>query len=118
MKSASFSIKFFGIYLIITGLSMAFAPNQVLEISGFPRTEEPWVQVLGSLASVLGYYYWSCGVAGATAFYKATIIGRIAGFFILSALVVKGSPTQLLTFGIADLAGAFWTYIALRQNNK
>jgi len=95
---------------------MAFMPNVVLDISGFPRTDEPWVQVLGALAAVLGYYYWSCGVAVVIPFFKATIIGRVSGFFILTVLVLRGSPSQLLTFGIADLLGAFWTFIALRRD--
>lgn len=116
MTSASFSIKAFGIYLVITGAAMVIAPNVVLGFSGFPPTNEPWVQVLGALATVLGYYYWACGVAGATAFFRATVFGRIGGFLILGLLVLTGSPSSLLSFGIVDLLGALWTQTALRKS--
>jgi hypothetical protein len=115
MRSASISIKVFGIYVIVTGLTLMIAPNFLLALFGFVPAVEVWVRVLGVLAIVTGYYYWVCGAANARAFFVATITGRI-GFFVLCLGLVwfAGAPTMLLAFGVVDVLGAAWTAVALR----
>lgn len=115
MGSASFSIKVFGVYAMLTGLNLMIAPNLLLSTLGIPLTSEPWLRVVGVLGFVIGYYYWACGVANATAFFKATLIGRTLGFFLPILLIfVAGAPWQLALFGLIDLAGAAWTAAALK----
>ena len=116
MQSASFTIKLFGVYVILTGLSLTLTPNLLLAVFGIPPTNEFWIRQLGILAIIVGYYYWACGAANATAFFKASIPGRI-GFFALGVgLVVLGqAPWQILLFGVVDLLGAGWTAMALKS---
>ena len=116
MRSASLSIKVFGIYLIVTGLTLMVAPNFLLALFGFVPATEIWVRVLGVLAIVTGYHYWACGAANATAFFVATITGRL-GFFVLCLGLVwfAEAPKMLLAFGVVDLLGAAWTAVALRS---
>ena len=116
MKSAAFTIKAFGVYVMLTGVALLLTPNLLLGLFGFPETREIWVRVLGALAIVIGYYYWAAGVGNAQAFFVASIFGRI--FFCASCValvVLAGSPWTLILFGVVDIAGATWTFLALRN---
>lgn len=116
MQSSALTIKVFGIYVALTGIGLILAPNLILGVFGFAPTSEIWVRVLGSLALILGYYYWACGTADAKAFFRATIPGRIGFAALCVALVfAAGAPLPLLAFGVVDVLGAAWTYLALRE---
>ena len=116
MRSSAFTIKAFGVYILLTGLGLLLTPSLILGLFGFAPTTEIWIRVLGALAIVLGYYYWACGAAGATAFFRATVPGRIAFCALCVGLVAAaGAPLPLLLFGVVDLAGAGWTHLALRR---
>jgi hypothetical protein len=116
MRSASLSIKVFGVYAMATGIGLFLAPALVLSPLGFAVPTEIWVRVLGAVTAALGFYYWACGSAGATAFFRASIPGRL-GFATLCTLLVIffSAPPQLLLFGAVDTAGALWTALALRR---
>jgi len=115
MHPASLSIKVFGIYVVFTGVVLFLSPGLLFEPLGLPRPTEIWVRALGALAIVLGYYYWACGSAGAVAFFRATVAGRVLFFGLSTALVVVfDAPLQLLLFGAIDLVGAAWTWQSLR----
>lgn len=119
MNSSAFSIKAFGVYVVLTGITLVLAPNLLLSLFGFAPTAEIWVRVVGALAMVVGYYYWACGVAGATAFFRATLVGRPLFCVLCLALVMFASaPWQLLLFGLVDLLGAGWTATALRAEAR
>jgi hypothetical protein len=116
MRSASLSIKVFGVYAVVTGLGLFLAPALVLAPLGFAAPAEIWVRVLGAVSTALGYYYWACGSADAVAFFRASVPGRL-GFATLCTLLVVfySAPPQLLLFGAVDTAGALWTALALRS---
>ena len=118
MRSASVSIKVFGGYVILTGITLLLVPNLLLSLFGFAATSEIWVRVVGAMAIVLGYYYWACGSAEAKAFFKASVTGRILFAALCVGLVVgAGAPWQLLLFGVVDVLGAVWTASALRNDS-
>ena len=116
MHPAANSIRYFGLYVVLTGIGLLLAPGIVLAPLGIAAPTEIWIRVVGALALVLGYYYWVCGMAGAVAFFRATVGGRIA-FAALMLLLVVGfaAPAQILLFGILDLLGAAWTFSGLRK---
>lgn len=116
MHPASTSIKIFGLYVVIIGLGLVFAPGLVLAPLGLPVPVEVWVRVLGVVAAILGYYYWVCGSANVVEFFRASIRGRI-GFAVLVVLLIVlfKAPLQLLLFAGVDLAGAVWTALAMRK---
>ena len=116
MNSASFSMKVFGAYIVLTGAGLLLAPALLLALFGLPAPAEVWVRVLGALAVVVGYYYyWACAAAGATAFIRASVAGRLlfCGLCVLLVLLAS-APWQLLIFGALDVLGAAWTASALR----
>ena len=116
MRSASVSIKVFGAYVALTGIALLVVPNLLLSVLGFAATSEIWVRVLGAVAVVLGYYYWVCGSAEATAFFRASVVGRVLfAALCLELVVVMAAPWQLLIFGVVDVLGALWTIAALRK---
>jgi hypothetical protein len=119
MQSPAFTIKAFGIYVVLTGVGLLVTPNLLLSLFGFAPTAEIWIRVLGALALIIGYYYWACGTANDRTFFKATIPGRLTFCALCVALVVAaGAPLPLLAFGVADVLGAAWTYLALRSEGQ
>lgn len=118
MQSASVSIRVFGVYVAVTGITLLLVPNLLLAILGFAATSEIWVRVLGAVAVVLGYYYWACGAAQAKAFFRASVTGRFVFAVLCGGLVViMTAPWQLLLFGAVDVLGALWTASALRKES-
>lgn len=116
MHPATLSIKVFGAYVVLTGVGLLVAPNLTLAPLGVAAPTEVWIRVLGALAIVLGYYYWSCATAGAVAFFRATVRGRPLFAVLCVALIVAfQAPIQLLLFAAVDLAGAAWTWQGLRK---
>ncbi len=115
MHPASLSIKTFGVYAAVTGIGLIVAPALVLAPLGIADPTEIWIRVVGALALVLGYYYWACGAAGAEAFMRATVPGRLAFAALCGLLILAfAAPWQLVVFAALDLAGAAWTWRALR----
>lgn len=116
MHPAALSIKVFGAYVVLNGVGLLVAPSLTLAPLGVAAPTEVWVRVLGALAIVLGYYYWSCATAGAVAFFHATVRGRPL-FAVLCVALIFGfeAPMQLLIFAAVDLAGAAWTWHGLRK---
>ncbi|HEY5283257.1 MAG TPA: hypothetical protein VIM14_10745 [Polyangia bacterium] len=119
MASAATTVKVFGAYIIVTGITLMFAPNLLLGIFGFAAAHEVWVRVLGAVALILGYYYWACAAAGVKAFYTISVRGRVAFFVLTVAFVATGiAPWMLVVLGLADLSGAVWTRAALRAEDR
>lgn len=116
MHPAALSIKVFGVYVALTGLGLLVAPGLTLAPLGVAAPTEVWIRVVGALAIVIGYYYWSCGAAGAVDFFRATVRGRplFAALCVL-LIVAFQAPLQLLLFAAVDLAGAAWTWQGLRN---
>lgn len=119
MKSSRLSIKVFGVYAFLTGLTLIFLPNLLLSVFGFPPTQEIWIRVMGALAVAIGYYYWACANALAVEFFRATLVGRSMFALVCFGLVgFSGAPWQIVLFGITDLLGAAWTAAALRAEKN
>ena len=116
MHPAALSIKAFGIYAAVTGVGLLIAPNVILAPLGVPATAEVWIRVVGTLAVVIGYYYWACGIQEALAFFKATVKGRfLYAVLTVSLIAIFQAPMQLLLFAAIDVAGAIWTWRGLRE---
>jgi hypothetical protein len=117
MSGAALSVFVFGIYLILSGLGFTFLPNTVLGLFGLPATQEPWIRIVGWLMVLIGYYYLMSGRRELRQFFPWTVIARTSVFVIFVLFyVLNWAPWTLLIFGIVDLLGAIWTYLAQRSS--
>ena len=113
MSSAALSVFVFGIYLAFVGAGFLFTPNIVLPMFKFPKTNEPWVRIMGILIALIGFYYIIAARNELTPFLWATIVGRFAILISFIALVVtKKAQPMLIAFGLIDAAGALWKFLA------
>ncbi len=115
MSNSVRSITVFGIYLVLSGLSFILIPNIILPLFGLPTTSEVWVRVVGLLALILGIYFLNSTRTSDRRFFHDTVLGRVifCTGMILFVIAGWGSP-MLILFGLIDLAGAAWTWSALR----
>jgi hypothetical protein len=116
MTASAKSVCYFGFYLYIVGITLMVAPNILLNTLQIPSTSEVWIRVVGVLAFCIGYYYHRAGAGNIHTFFKHTIPTRIFVFLAFCTFVLLNyvSPVLIL-FGAADLAGATWTWMALRK---
>jgi hypothetical protein len=117
MSNLARSITAFGVYLSIAGLSFIFIPNIVLPLFGFPTTTEVWIRLVGLLTAILGMYFLYSVRHDDRHFFSATLYARLMFFVGVTLFVIfkLGSPL-LIIFGLVDLAGAAWTWSALRAS--
>lgn len=119
MTDAAKSIYYFSIYLFVVGLTLVFMPNIFLTTLQMPETNEVWIRVVGLLAFVIGFYYNRAGATNLQSFFGLTIPARVIVFisFVLFALMKWVSPI-IIGIGVIDLAGALWTWMAMKKNNS
>ncbi len=116
MTTASKSVYYFGFYLLILGVTLTVVPNVLLSIFQIAETAEIWIRVLGTLVFCIGLYYVFMAPANHVLFMTLTVYVRSFVTLMFIVFVIMGwAPTQLILFGLVDLAGAGWTYMALRK---
>ena len=119
MNASQKSVQYFGMYLVLLGLVLLVVPNLLLQAFGFEPTGEPWIRVVGVVVAPLGAYYIACARANYAGFIRATIPARAWVFLCFAGLVAAGLARPILIlFGAVDLAGAAWTWTALRQTAR
>jgi len=119
MSKAATSIAIFGAYLLILGAGLIVAPNVLLAPFGFAPATEVWVHVVGVVVTTLGLYYVLAARAELVPFFSATVPLRGFVFIAFVIFVVIGwAPGALAVFGAVDLAGAAWTWFALRAPSR
>lgn len=119
MSKSAFSIQAFGIYIIAMGLGLAFVPNLLLTLFRMPVATEVWIRVLGVVVMNIGILYVVAAQSRAVTIFRATVYGRPAVFVWFAAFVALGlAPKMLLLFGAVEVAGALWTWLALRSEGR
>lgn len=116
MTKTARTVFVFGIYLFAVAVQFLVVPNLLLGMFGLPETSEVWIRVVGLLALLLGYYYVQCARAELTAFFPLTVHTRVVVFLGFGAFVLMGwVEAPLILFGLVDLLGAGWTWMAMRS---
>lgn len=118
MTPASRSVYYFGFYLLLTGVTLTVVPNLLLAMVQIQETTEVWIRILGTVVFALGVYYVVMAPTNNALFMRLTVYLRWSIFMWFVIFVVIGyAPMQLLLFGVIDLVGAAWTYMAMKQEN-
>lgn len=103
------------IYVTITGFTLIFMPNFLLQTFGFQSTQEVWIRILGVIVFVLAILYNAIKKSDDINVIKSTIWGRaVAGAFIILLSINYSMPNLVLFAGI-DLATAAWTWYELSK---
>ncbi len=116
MTTAGKSLYYFGFYLLILGVALTVFPNTLLSLFQIAETSEVWIHVLGAVVFAIGLYYVFMAPSNHAVFLMLTVYARASIFLCFIAFVLLGwAPAQLILFGLVDLAGATWTYTAIRK---
>lgn len=119
MSKTAFTVKAFGAYLVLLGITLVLIPNLLLGLFGIPSTSEVWIRVVGLLVFNIGVYYWYAAKSEAQPFFLASVYLRAAVPAVFIAFVAFGMVSPLLVlFGIIDLAGGLWTFVTLRKEQR
>ena len=117
MSKATFSARVFAVYVFVVSSVLVVAPNALLAIFGIASTSEVWIRVAGVLAFNIGIYAW----VGARhrPFLEASVYTRalVCAAFVVFALLGLASP-MIVLFGLIDLAGGVWTWLALKADAR
>lgn len=114
--TAAKTVLYFGFYLYLTGIILLVAPNFLLSTFQMPVTEEVWIRVVGVLVMAIGFYYHQAGSKNITAMLPLTVVARIFVFLSFAVFVLlRFVSPMLLVFGVVDLLGAVWTWMALKK---
>lgn len=116
MSKAARTVIAFAVYLLLIGAVLVLVPNLLLSLFSIPETDEVWVRVVGMLAMITGFYYFTSARSGFTPMFRASVYARFSVLAFFVAFVVTGlAPPMLLIFGIIDAVAATWTALALRS---
>lgn len=116
MTAASKSLYYFGFYLLLTGVSLAVVPNVLLSLFQIAETNEVWIRVLGTVVFGIGLYYVFMAPTHNALFLTLSVYVRTFIALMFVVFIVMGwAPMQLALFGLVELTGAAWTYLALRK---
>lgn len=117
MSKATFSARVFAVYVFAVSSVLIVAPNVLLSMFGIAPTHEVWIRVAGVLAFNIGIYAWVC--AGVRLFLQASVYTRalVCASSVVFALLGLVSP-MIVLFGLVDLAGGIWTWLALKADAR
>lgn len=116
MNKSSYTLFYFSIYLLVTGLILLLSPNTLLGLFGLPHTEEIWIKVVGMLVLFLGFYYQDAARNNYLSFKRLSVKLRwMVLFFFCVFASLKWVDPMLIAFGVIDVAGALWTHNELRK---
>lgn len=121
MSKEARSLYIFGFYLLAVGLAQLLIPGQVLHLMGldYSAVTEIFIQFSGMMFLFISFYYIEAARHELTDLLRWTIYTRASSILFFSYFViVKGVSPLALGFGVVDMAGAIWTYLALRASNK
>jgi hypothetical membrane protein len=117
MSKSALSAKVFAIYLFVVGIVLVVAPNFLLSIFRIQQTTEVWIRVVGVLAFMIGIFAWVGAKHDDKPFLVATVYARFLVFSAFTTFAVIGLASPMLVlFGVVDLLGGIWTYLALKAD--
>ena len=118
MSKSATSLLVFGLYLAMLGVTLVVVPNLLLTLFQIPATQEVWIRVLGVVVLVLSFYSIQAARGNDVSFFSSSVYARTPVVLFFTAFVLLGlAQPPLILFGLIDLAGAAWTWFALRSEH-
>lgn len=118
MRNARQSLTVWAIYVYVLGAALLVIPNVILGLFGIAETDEVWIRVVGMLVIIFGILYSGALREETREMYLASVIARTFAAIVLVALAFTVGPWQLVLFAALDAAGAAWTGLALRADER
>ena len=119
MTNSSKSLYYFGIYVLVTGVTICIFPDQFVSILKLPEIPTSWARFIGLLVIVIGGYDILSGRNNVKTLIKASIYLRLLFFLGVLVLFLSGQMTnKILPLGIIDLIGAIWTALSISAESK
>jgi len=119
MSRAAMSIFIFGIYIIFLGITFLFVPEIMFVMLAYPTLPDIVSRIIGMVFLFLAYLYIRAALdeEGMTKFFMWTVHTRalVIIFFSIFAALQLVNPL-IIMFGVVDIAGALWTFWALRKD--
>lgn len=118
MNAPAKSVLVHGVYLAGSGLTLIAAPNLLFGLLGIAPSPEVWPRIVGVLTLILGFYFIQAARKNLVEFMRWTVYARLTFMSFCTLFVLLGfiGPVLLL-FGLLDLLGALWTWLALRGSH-
>jgi hypothetical protein len=118
MTHAARSIYVFSFWVFACGLALGLAPQPLLGLMAIDASADLLARLFGMVLLFLGFYYFRAARApGMTEFYRWTTYTRPLAFVAGVGFVAAGrAAPSLLGFVVVDLAGAVWTWYALKRD--
>jgi hypothetical protein len=119
MTRSAKSLFYFGIYVLLTGVTICIIPAKFISILKLPEIPIPWARLIGLLAIIIGSYDLLSAQNNIKPLIKASIYLRLFFFAGVLVLFISGEmPKEILPLGIIDLLGAIWTIFAINLESK
>ena len=119
MSRTALTIKVSCCYIIALGLALVIAPNLLLAALRMPASSDVWIRVLGVVVINIGVFFWVAARTEAVALFRASVIVRPLALLWFGAFVLLGfASPMLLLFGVIEVAGALWTWSALKAEAR
>lgn len=113
------SIFAFALYMIlVVGVGLMSFPTLILDMFQLSYGDDTWIRFVGMLAFILGFYYVIIARNSLEPLYRWTVIMRLFAVLFMVAFFATGKlGAGILGFAVIDLAGAGWTWMAMRAKN-
>ncbi len=119
MTKSAKSLFYFGIYVLVTGVTLCFIPDKFISILKLPEIPISWARFIGFLTIIIGSYDILSGRNNVKPLIKASIYLRLFFFLGVLFLFFSGQMTkEILPIGVIDLIGAIWTALAINTELK
>ena len=121
MRHAAKTMFPFGVYLIFIGFMFLLFPEIMLLLAGVQTPPDVMSRIFGMIILFLAFYYIKIALhdENMEVFFQATVYTRGSAIIFLTVFMLFGWANPLaVIFGVVDLAGAIWTWVALKKDKS
>ena len=118
MNKVENSIKFWGIYLIVSGISFFALPLKMVQWFGYEAHEDLWIRFLGMIMCVLGIYYFLIAFFRINVLYYAKVWTHLFGIVCMLILwIFAYADARIIPTIIIETGACLWTLLTIKKLN-